>query len=274
MATATPVGYAPPMNAPTSSSDVEGVGYLKVGSGLGIAVQTLFWAGFAIFYLIFLALESTSSNIASGAAATIPAWITVNVFFLAVGTIAAGLILGVVSFVFFLLGFRAIKKGAPAFGAPTALMVVGLIGYLLATLGLVVIIGAIASAINAAAAGTVTAGTAAVALSTIFGGLALIGLGGLLGLIGVIGLVLGNWRAGSRYAESMAKVGAILSIVPFVSIVGYVLLLVGYARAGAKLQHGWMPSGYGAPMGMPAYYAPAAVPPPPPGNYWPPAPPQ
>jgi len=273
------MGYAngyPQPPPPNPSSDADGVGLLKIGSGLGIAVQALFWAGFLIFYLIFSALESTVSAFGTGGSATIPSWITVNTFYLAVAAIAGGLVLGVVSYVFFYLGFRTIRKGAPSFGAPTTLMIVGLVGYLMAAIGVVLIVGTVVSAINSAVAGTVSAGGAALDLSAVFGGFALIGVGAILSLIGVIGLVLGNWRAGTRYNESAVKVGAILSIVPVVSVVGYVLLLAGYVRAGSKLRNGWAvpqaPACYPSPGAQPVYYAaPAqtagypAAPPPPPG---------
>jgi hypothetical protein len=262
------MGYAngyPQLPPPNPSSDTDGVGLLKIGSGLGIAVQALFWTGFIIFYLIFMALESTVSSFGARGAVSIPTWITVNTFYFAVAAIAGGLMLGVVSYVFYFLGFRAIRKGDPTFGAPTSLMIVGLIGYLMAAGGVVLVLGTVVSGINSVATGTVTAGSAVLDLNVVFGGLALIGLGAILGLIGVIGLVLGNWRAGTRYRESSAKVGAILSIIPIVSIVGYVLLLIGYIRAGSKLKNGWA-----VPRALAYYPAPVA---PPPGYYGAPAPP-
>lgn len=252
-------GFAPP-TATSTASDAEGVGFLKIGSGLGVVLQALIWIGFAIFYLIFTALNSATNSLATTGSSTIPSWITVNTFYLAVGLIAGGLILGVVSFILFYLGFRAIRRADPSFGAPTTLMIIGLVGYLMIAIGIVVIVGAIVSAINAAAAGGISSGSAGVALSAILGGLGLIGLGGILGLVGVIGLVLGNWRAGSRYNETPAKIGAILSIPPFVSIVGYVLLLVGYVRAGSKIRSGWAPASRMPPMQPPAYYAPPGPP--------------
>ena len=274
MATAPPgnfAGYAQPSTAMNTQSDLEGVGHLKIGSGLGVLVQALFWIGFAIFYLIFNALQSASSSLGTTGSSTLPSWITVNTFYIAVAGIAAGLFLGIVSFIFFFLGFRAIRRGDPSFGAPTTLMIIGLIGYLMAAIGVVVIVGAIVSAINSAAAGMISSGSASVDLGAIIGGIGLIGLGGILSLIGVIGLVLGNWRAGSRYGESTAKIGAILSIIPFISIVGYVLLLVGYVRAGSKLRSGWAPSQPMGQMAGPGYYPPPGNMPPP-GNYPPPPP--
>jgi hypothetical protein len=261
--------YAPPAAASSSQTDLQGIGHLKVGSILGLLVQVLLWVGFAIFYLIFNALRSTTTIY--GTTSTLPSWITVNTFFAAIGLLAGGLVLGILSFIFFYLGFRTIKRGAPDFGAPTTLMLVGLIGFLMTVIGVLVIVGTIVSAINSAVAGTISSGTASVDISAILGGLALIGLGAILDLVGVVGLVLGNWRAGTRYGESTLRIGAILTILPYVSIVGYILLLVGYSKAGKKLQSGWAPAGP-VPMAPAGYYAPPpgqqppwqAPPPPPP----------
>lgn len=264
---ATPqMGYGTAYASPNTGSDAQGVGYLKIASGLGVLLQALIWAGFAIFYLIYNAVNNAAPSLTSTGTSTLPSWITANTLYIAVGAIAGGLILGVVSFIFFYLGFRAIRRADPSFGAPTILMIIGMIGYLMIALGVIVIVGAVLSAVNAAVAGGITTTGANIAIGAIIGGIALIGLGGILGLVGVIGLVLGNWRAGSRYSETPTKIGAILSILPFISIVGYVLLLVGYVRAGSKLRSGWAPPSSMPPMQPPAYYSQptAPMPPPPP----------
>jgi hypothetical protein len=264
MAYPAPPGTAAPYSAPPTSggsrSDIEGVSNLSLGSILGLVSQLMIWTGFALIYLIYTAL--TNSTSAFGGVTSLPGWITVNTFYLTFGLLSIGLLVGIVSYIFFYLGFRAIKRGAPDFGAPTALVFVGLIGYLMTVAGLLVIVGTIVSAINSAAAGTVSAGSASLDFSAIVSGLALIGLGGLLGLIGVIGLILGNWRAGNRYGESMVKIGAILTIIPFLSIIAYVLLLVGYMKAGRKLKTGWAPAmpGWGGPVSGPGYNQPMGAP--------------
>ncbi len=242
-----------------SHSDIEGVGNLKVGSLLGLIVQAMIWIGFAIFYLIYAAVSNANSVL--GTTSTLPCWITPNTLYLAVGMLAGGFVIGIISYIFFFLGFRAVKRGAPDFGAPTTLVLIGLIGFIMEALGLIIIVGTILSAINNAASGTLSSGSASVDLSAILGGIALIGLGAILSLVGVIGLILGNWRAGARYGQSTLKVGAILTIIPYVSIVGYILLLVGYMGASKKLQSGWIPMGMGmgaAPMAT-GYTAPPAT---------------
>ncbi|MFI5418564.1 MAG: DUF973 family protein, partial [Candidatus Lutacidiplasmatales archaeon] len=255
MAYPQPPGSAVPYTAvaaTSSPSDLEGVGHLKIGSILGVVEQAMFWIGFAIFWLIFQALSSATP--VYGAAATVPSWVTVSAIEASIGLLILGSVLGIVSYIFFYLGFRAVKRGAQDFGAPTTLVLIGLIGFAMIALGFIVIIGTLISAINNLNTGTLSSGSAAVDLSALLGGVASIGLGSILALIGVIGMVLGNWRAGKRYGESTLKIGSILTIVPFVSIVGYILLLLGYVKAGSKLQSGWVPTSGMMMPGQPVAY--------------------
>ncbi len=258
--------YAAPMAASGSPSDIAGVDHLKIGSVLGLLFQAMVWIGAGIFYLIFTALSNTTTTFGT-TATTLPSWITVNTLYVAFGLLAGGFVLGMIAYIFFYLGLREVKRGAPDFGAPTTLVLIGLIGFIMVALGLILIVGGILSALNDAVNGTIASGGAAIGLGAILGGLALLGIGAILALIGVIGLVLGNWRAGTRYGESTLKIGAIMTILPYVSIVGYILLLVGYMSAAKKLRTGWVPAGpvtygYGAPPNQPPQTWQAPPPPP------------
>jgi len=271
MATPPPQGsyaaYGTPQPGSGFPADKEGVTHLRIASLLGMITQLLFWIGTAIFYLIFTGIQNSTTSI-TGTSTSIPSWITPGTVYAAIGLMAGGLVIGIIVFVFFYLGFRAIKRGSSDFGAPTTLMLIGLIGFLLVVVGLVVIIGTFISAVNSA-----SSGSASIDLGALLGGIAAIGFGALLSLIGVIGLVLGNWRAGKRYDESTIRIGAILSILPYLSIVGYILLFVGYMHAGSKLNSGFIPGGMGQ-MPPPGYYAPPPGGPSPPWQAPPPPPPQ
>ena len=62
----------------------------------------------------------------------------------------------------------------------------------------------------------------------LFGGLAITFIGGIIALVGVIGgPILGLWRVGSRYDDTLIKVAAILLIIPLVDLISPILLLVG-----------------------------------------------
>ncbi len=68
----------------------------------------------------------------------------------------------------------------------------------------------------------------------VLGGLVVF-VGGILTLIGYIGCLIGIWRFGSRYQTDLFKVGAILLIIPVLSVVGAILVLVGSHSARERL---------------------------------------
>ncbi len=64
----------------------------------------------------------------------------------------------------------------------------------------------------------------------------LAGVGGLLVLVGIIGgQILGLWRVGVRYNETVIKVGAIFSVIPILNIVAPILVLIGAHEARGQL---------------------------------------
>jgi hypothetical protein len=260
------------MGAPAPNVEREGVETLKIASLIGVVYQALFWVGILLFDLIFNAVSGCTP--ATGALCSYPGYVSVDGLYAGVGLLIAGAVVGVVCWIFYYLGFRKIRQAAADFGAPTTLVLVGLIGLLMVAGGIALFVGAIATVI--ACAPSATTSCAGVALGSLLGGLALVGLGALLALIGVIGVLLGNWRAGTRYNDSMVKIGGILQILPFLSIVGFVLCLVGYSSISKKLASGWTPAtvtvtipnpaaqysppapAYGAPVGQPMAPAGAA----------------
>ena len=55
-------------------------------------------------------------------------------------------------------------------------------------------------------------------------------------LVGVIGgQILGLWRVGSRYNETVIKVGAIFTIIPLLNIVAPILVLIGAYQVKGRL---------------------------------------
>ncbi len=61
-------------------------------------------------------------------------------------------------------------------------------------------------------------------------------VGGLLVLVGIIGgQILGLWRVGVRYNETVIKVGAIFSVIPILNIVAPILVLIGAHEARGRL---------------------------------------
>jgi len=213
-------------------TDVKGVGRLRLASLIGLIAQGLIWAvGLPVYIWLQLTTNSASklgSNLGPGIN-TIPGWNNPNWFYLSLFALTVGFILSIGSFVFFYLGFQAVRRSAPDFRAPNALLFVGLVGYALLAVMCLIFVGAMASAISSAGPGAIASGSAALNMSAIWAGVVLISLGGFFGIIGTIGLVLGNRRAGRRFADSKLTVGAILTIFPFLAIAGQGLLLQGYS---------------------------------------------
>jgi hypothetical protein len=135
-------------------------------------------------------------------------------------------------------GFRQFRKTDPGrFSLPSTLMLVLIVGAVIAVAGAVPLLndlpGAIAQAphINGQESSAFTSAVGNLILFAL-----IMGLGGLLALIGAIGgMILGLWRVGSMYDETLIKVGAILLIIPLLDILAPILILIGASSARGRL---------------------------------------
>ena len=144
-----------------------------------------------------------------------------------IALIILGAILIFVSMILYTISFSSMKRAAPGFGAPFGLAIVGLIGALLIVTGIGVALLSVLSAVSCAASNAGGHVGGCLSVSALLGGVAAVGLGALLAFIGWIGILIGVYRIGSRYNSTITKVGAILYIIPFVSVVGPILVFVG-----------------------------------------------
>ena len=137
------------------------------------------------------------------------------------------------------LAFRQLSKvDRVRFSLPSTLMIVMLVGVILVSITAIPFIQSIPQII--AQAPTTPGGTPSPAFASLMASLlaylAFIAIGGLLGLIGVIGgVILGLWRVGSRYDETVIKLGAIFTIIPILNIVAPILVLVGAYQVRNRL---------------------------------------
>jgi hypothetical protein len=75
-------------------------------------------------------------------------------------------------------------------------------------------------------------------LGTLLLTLGVVVIGAILAFIGEIGgVVLGLWRVGTRYGETVIKVGAIFTVIPLLSTVAPILILVGALEVKGRLAH-------------------------------------
>lgn len=133
---------------------------------------------------------------------------------------------GLVQLLLYRTGFHTLSEVSAEFSTPSTLALFAIIGVLFLVAGLGLFLVAIYQAIQCVGAGNPLT-VACLVNGTLWGAVALIVIGGILALVGYIGILLGIWRLGSRFNNALFKVGAILLIIPYLSVVGLILLLVG-----------------------------------------------
>jgi hypothetical protein len=192
---------------------------------LSIANSLIGFASYALFLPGEMSLIGTqsTSNIT-----TVFQSVVQNVIIL--GTVAAVLI--AISYFFLLLGFRSLRSTANEFTTPSRLTIVALVSTSALLLALLALIASFVPILQSAVNGTPLS---SISLAN-FGLFALVffifGIAGLVGFIG--GVMLGIWRTGSRFDNSLLKAGAIFLIIPFLSIVGPILILVAIHQVRGK----------------------------------------
>ena len=223
-----PVGQTGTQNTPSVSLMPEekvALSNIQWFALLSIANAVIGFASYALFLpgeMSLIGAQSTS-NIS-----TVFQTFIQNVIIL--GTVGA--VLMAISYFFLLLGFRSLRSVAIEFTTPSRLTIVALVSISALLLSLFALIASLVpilqSAVNGAA---LPSGSLAN-----FGLLALVlfifGIAGLVGIIG--GVVLGIWRTGSRFDNSLLKAGAIFLIIPFLAIVGPILILVAIHQVRGK----------------------------------------
>jgi len=136
------------------------------------------------------------------------------------------------------LAFRDLARvESVKFRVPMIFMILLMIGVAVAASGAILLIQGIP---NLIAQVPTSGGAPSTAFGSMFSSLiayfALIGIGALLALVGAIGgQILGLWRVGEKYNQTLIKVGAIFSIIPLLNIVAPILVLVGAYEAKGRL---------------------------------------
>jgi hypothetical protein len=148
-----------------------------------------------------------------------------------IGVIAAGAALTLISMILYIVAFNTLRKLQPGFGGPMGLSIVGLLGMLLITLGAVLVLATLVSAVQCA-----SSGSSCVDFASLGAGVWSILIGALLAFIGWIGLLIGVYRIGKRYDSTLTKVGAIIYIIPLVNIIAPILAFVGIHSIVGKLE--------------------------------------
>lgn len=198
----------------------------------------------AVVSIATLFLRSTAPlDIATGGSTGTSITFPLAALYLLAVTGAVGFVFGLLELWFYRSAFRDLSQVDARFSTPSKLTLLAIVSLVLIAAvgaGLVVLVY---QAIQCAGAGNPIT-TSCVSLRAVGGLILLLGLFAILALVGWIGFLLGVWRLGSRYHESLFKAGAILLIFPVLNLIGVILILVGARNARAQLQ---------TPTGMPSF---------------------
>lgn len=154
----------------------------------------------------------------------------------AIGTyLGVALVLGLIGFWLYASAFRAFRPFSSEFSTPATLAMLAVVGTVLVGVGLGLFLVALVQAIHCVGSGNPIT-TGCLFTGTFWGGIALLIIGAVVVLVGYIGILIGIWRVGSRFDNSLFKVGAVLLIIPYVSLVGTILILIGATQERGKLR--------------------------------------
>ncbi len=206
----------PPMG--DRSVERKGVGWARAAALTSLLGLLIAWLGpIAIIYVTGVEFHYGGFHLGSGKA-TVASIEDILI------VLAIGAVLSLVSLILYFVSFNTLRKAAPGFGGPVALMVVGLLGLLLVLVGVALVLSDFLNAVACSASG---ASSSCLNVSQ-FAGAVLAVLGGLfLALLGWIGLVIGIYRIGKRFDSTITKVGGILTIIPIVGLIAPILVFVG-----------------------------------------------
>jgi hypothetical protein len=141
---------------------------------------------------------------------------------------AIGLVIALASLLYLWGGLRSLSSIDKAnFSLPTTLMLIMIAGSLVVMVGVLPYFGLFLIQISQQPVPVFSLGAVStVALMLLLSVLIL--LGGLMALAGAIGgMVLGLWRVGVRYNETIIKIGAIFTIIPFLNYIAPILIIIG-----------------------------------------------
>ena len=196
-----------------SGRDLDGIKNVKTASLLGIIGIILGLVGEGAVVSAILSRGLSGSPLTA-----IPA-----LFFVAL----IGIIIGFISILLYRAAFRDLREVDGRFGTPYTFTTVFLIGLAILILALLLLLG----------------GVAALSLSLVLFGAVLAIIAAILVVLGdIIGIILGLWRVGERYDNTLIKVGAIFYIIPYLDVLAPVLVFIGANSVAKKLETSHTPS--------------------------------
>jgi len=135
--------------------------------------------------------------------------------------------LSVVTILLLRASFRELVPVDSRFSTPSTLALLLIVGVVVVLIGLVPLIAGAPtlSGCVVTSGNTTLPGNCSGLGDLIIGGLVILA-GAILVLIGYIGCLIGVWRFGSRFQNSLFKVGAVLLLFPVLNVVAAILILI------------------------------------------------
>ena len=233
-------GYAPGLVVPgppastpqTREWELRALQRLRVAIvlALGSAVVGIAWVS-VINPASFLSVSTSTGGSSTVNLQFSPPWYW-TAYFVAVAVAA------VCEFVLLRTNLRTLSFVDRRFSTPATLSLLAVVGLLLVFLGLGLFFASIVQAIHCAGGAGNPVPVSCILSGGFWTGIGLLAVGAIVALIGYIGVLLGLWRVGTRYDNALIKVGAILLIIPYVAIVGAILILIGVQQALPRISTG------------------------------------
>jgi len=207
----------------------------------GVIQVAGFAVGWAIWFWWLGSLFSTPARLGLGPTST-PAQVraALDPFLRNVATLASvGVVVGFVSLGILTLALRELARvDRNRFGLPSTLMVVMIVGVAIVAVSFIPFLNAILNAVAQlpASPGSGFNPAFATQFAAIFLPLIFVAAGAIITIVGLIGgMILGLWRVGTRYDQTVIKLGAIFTVIPLLNIAAPVLVLVGAHEARNRL---------------------------------------
>lgn len=151
-----------------------------------------------------------------------------------IGTAAVATAFTCLQFWFFREAFHSLAHDDAGLKTPATLTPLGILGALILAASAVWILTQANQWL--ACAGTVRPiPTHCINAPLLLGASGILAVGAILALIGLIALWIGLWRLGTRYNESMFKIGMVLTIFPVLDIAGFILLILAGREVRARV---------------------------------------
>ncbi|MFZ0699353.1 MAG: DUF973 family protein [Thermoplasmata archaeon] len=225
--------YQMPAPPPPSPEEWPSMERFRTASLLGMIAFLISTASgaVAIVYLRGALLLNTTHNTVTISSNVIP------LLWFSAGVEAISLAILIGSLYYYRQAFVGLRDRASTFSTPATLAVLAIVGAAILIAGALVEVQYTVGVINCLnqPGGTTNS---CVGGRAVLASLGLVGVAAIVFFIGLLGGLIGVWRVGVRYQTDLPRIGAVLSIFPYINWIGMLLNYVGAAQIRSRLRGG------------------------------------